>query len=84
MYNQQNIQELKALGDKAMAEMKNQISIFDATLQEALKGAPQQDKSQIEELKALCNSAINLAKTGKADAAQELIRNYEHGRKSNQ
>lgn len=71
------------LSRKAIAEIKNQNRIFETTLQEAVKGAPNEDKKKIEEVRQLSVKAMNLAKEGKIEEAQNLINTFKDGFKNN-
>jgi len=83
MNNLKDILDQVELGKNAIEEMKRQNRIFDATLQEALKGAPDSDKKEIQAVQVLSLKVINLAKEGKTNEAQNLIKEFQNGRKSN-
>jgi len=64
--------------------IEKQNRIFDETLTQAVKGADKSDKPEIERIIALSKRAIGLAKQGKSEEAQELIRNFKpNGSKNN-
>jgi hypothetical protein len=60
-----------------MDQLNLEISIFDKTLAQTLENAPEADKGKIEEVKALAQRAINLAKMGKAEEAQAVIKQFQ-------
>jgi len=64
---------------KLITEMNNQNRIFENTIDSAMKGAPESDKKAINKIKLLSKKAINLAKQGKMDEAQTLIKSFKHG-----
>jgi hypothetical protein len=82
-YKDLNIQQLIDLSKKANAQMNMQVAVLDKTFAELLKKLPQDEANEVDRLKSLTQKAIRMAKDGKADEAQELIRNYQNGRKSN-
>lgn len=76
------IKEQLALAEKSAREIKNQSRIFENTLQEAVKGAPIEAKSQIDQIRVLSAKAISLAKQGKMEESQQLIKDFQNGRKN--
>lgn len=82
-YKDLNIQQLLNLSKQASSQINLQVQILDTTFSDLLKNLPQDEANEVDKLKALTQKAINLAKQGKAEEAQELIRNYQNGSKSN-
>ena len=80
------IQKQLELAKETINQMSNQNRIFDQTLQEAIKGASDKDKPELERVRVLSLRAIALAKQGKNAQAQELIKQFkrDYGSKSNQ
>lgn len=76
--NWDQINKQVKLAESLVKESKNQIRIFDDVLQEAIKGVEGDDKKEIERVRALSQRAINLAKQGKGDKAQEIIKNFQN------
>ena len=74
-----NIKAQLQLSKKAIQETKNQNRIFETILQEAIKGAPKEDKKEIQRLQNMSRKAINLAKQGKLEEAQTLIKSFSDG-----
>lgn len=74
-----NIKAQLELSKKAIQETKNQNRIFETILQEAIKGAPKEDKKEIQRLQNMSRKAINLAKQGKLEEAQTLIKSFSDG-----
>lgn len=68
------------LSKKAVSEMNKQNRIFDNLLNEAVKGAPEKDKKTIESLRIKSMKAIRLAKEGKSEEAQQIIKDLQNGR----
>lgn len=79
MIDLNTIIEQGKLAQKAVVEIKNQNRIFESILQEAVKGAPNEDKKKVEEVRLLSLKAINLAKEGKIEEAQNLIKIFKDG-----
>ncbi len=87
MFNSRNIHGLAELSRKAAAQLNQELRIFDQLMEETVKNVPDDQKPQVEEVKAFSVKAINLAKKGRVEEAQaltkELIRQHQNGRKSN-
>lgn len=77
------LKELLKSSEKAAMEIKNQNRIFGSTLQEAIKGAPIEDKDKIDQVRILSLKAIELAKQGKSEEAQQLIKEFNNGGQGN-
>lgn len=75
-----HIHQQLELSKKAVSEMNNGISIFENLMAEVVKGAPEQDKKTIEDVRIKANKAIQLAKQGKSDEAQQIIKDLQNGR----
>lgn len=75
-----NINAQLKLSEKAIQEYKKQNRIFEQILSEAIKGAPEKDKSEIQKVKSFTEKVKGLVKEGKLEEAQTLIKNYTHGR----
>lgn len=65
------------VAEKAVQQMKNQTRDFERMLELTVKGAPEADKQKIEQIRLLSIKAIELAKQGKSDEAQQLIKQFE-------
>lgn len=68
---------------KLASSIKQQNTIFEATLQEAVKGAKEEDKPEIERVRVLSIKAMALAREGKSQEAQDLIKQFKDGSQSN-
>lgn len=68
---------------KMASSINQQNTIFEQTLQEAVKGAKEEDKPEIERVRVLSIRAIALAKQGKSQEAQDLIKQFTDGSQSN-
>lgn len=66
---------------KLFEEINNQNRIFEQTIESAMKGAPEEDKPAINRLRMLAKKAIALAKEGKSEEAQQIIKDFNHGGK---
>ena len=77
------LQELLKSSEKAVSEIKNQNRIFETTLQEAVKGAPIEEKDNIDQMRIFSLKIIELAKQGKSEEAQQLIKEFKNGGQSN-
>ena len=82
-YKNLDLQELQKLSKNLSSQMKTQMSILDETFDKMVKELPEKDASKVEKFKVIFQKSMNLAKEGKTSEAQELIRNYNNGSKSN-
>jgi len=78
-----NIKAQLELSKKALSEYKKQNTIFEQILQNAIKGAPEEDQGEIEKIRILTIKVTNLAKAGKLEEAQTLIKDYQNGGQGN-
>jgi len=78
------ILEQSELAKTAIDQINVQSRIFENTIQQALMGAPEGDKKQIEGLKTLMANVTKLAKEGKINEAQNLVKEFQNGGKNNQ
>lgn len=69
------LQHAKA-SEKLVQQVKTHTRDFEKMLEATVKGAPEGDKQKIEEIRVLSIKAIELAKQGKGDEAQQLIKNF--------
>ena len=79
MIDIENVQQQQKMVQKMIEEINNQNRIFEQTIESAMKGAPESDKKEIEKIRILAKKAISLAKQGKSDEAQNLIKQFSHG-----
>ena len=79
MIDIENVQQQQKMVQKMIEEINNQNRIFEQTIDSAMKGAPESDKKEIEKIRILAKKAISLAKQGKSDEAQNLIKQFSHG-----
>lgn len=75
--------EQSELAQNAMDQIKVQNRIFENTIQQALIGAPESDKKEIDNVKNLMANVTKLAKEGKINEAQNLIKEFQNGCKNN-
>lgn len=68
------------LSKQAVMEINQQNRIFEQILNDVVKGAPKEDQAKVDEIRLLSLKAINLAKQGKNDEAQKLIKDFQNGR----
>lgn len=73
------IKQQAEISKKAIAEIQKQNRIFDTLLQKAMTGAPEEDKKTIASVQSLSMKALNLAKQGKMNEAQNLIKSFSYG-----
>lgn len=64
---------------KMFLEINNQNRIFGELIDNAMKGAPDQDKPEISKMKLMMTKAVNLAKQGKTEEAQTLVKQFSNG-----
>jgi hypothetical protein len=79
MIDLKTIKAQSELSKKLFKEIENQNRIFEKTIESVMKGAPESDKPKINQIQMLSQKAINLAKQGKLEDAQNLIKNFRHG-----
>ncbi len=79
----EHLKKLSAMAVESSKELNKQIDLMGDVVKETLKDAPEDQKSEIEQLQALMTKSFNLAKQGKADQVNDLIKNFRNGRKSN-
>jgi len=65
---------------KMTQESKRLNAIFENTINDALKNAPESDKLEVVKLQELSRKAFRLAKEGKVSEAVELTKSYNNGR----
>lgn len=76
------ILEQAKTGERAIEEMNRQTKNFGDVLSVAVKGAPVEHQKEMEDLRVMALKAINLAKQGKQDEANQLIKKFSDGRKN--
>ena len=74
-----NLKQQMESAKKLVEETKTQSRIFEQILQETVKGVDESQKAKIAEVQLLAKKAINLAKQGKGEEAQSLIKTFKHG-----
>lgn len=72
-----NIKKQIELGKDAAKLLSEQNSIFEKIMDSAIKGVEPDQKTKVEELKALSQRAFFLAKKGKSEEAKQLIKNFK-------
>jgi hypothetical protein len=80
MSNRKDIEELMQLSQQASKQMKNQMNLMDANFKILMKELPADQSKEVSNLQVLSKKAFALAKEGKTEEAQELIKNYKNGR----
>jgi hypothetical protein len=68
------------LSQQASKQMKNQMNLMDANFKILMKELPADQSKEVSNLQVLSKKAFALAKEGKTEEAQELIKNYKNGR----
>lgn len=79
MIDLNTIKRQAEMSKKLFAEINNQNRIFEQTIESAMKGAPESDKPELNRIRMLTKKAIALAKDGKSEEAQQLIKDFKHG-----
>lgn len=77
-----HINELLSTSRKALEQIQNQTRIFEGVIDNVLENAPNGDKQEIQGVQILMKKALNLAKQGKGEEAQKIIKDFQDGRKS--
>jgi len=80
MSNRKDIEELMQLSQQASKQMKTQMNLMDANFKHLMKELPDDEAKEVSNLQVLSKKAFALAKEGKTEEAQELIKNYKNGR----
>ncbi len=83
MFKTEDLAQLQKNSELLAEQMKQSFSIFEKKIEDALLQAPEEDKKAIEDVKAVTQRAINLAKMGKAEEANKLLKDFQNGRQSN-
>lgn len=83
MFKNGEINRLLEMSKKMSRQLKVEMRIFDESINETIRNAPDEDKAKIEEIKKISQKAISLAQQGKINEANELIKDFRNGRKNN-
>lgn len=83
MSNFENIRAQTELFKKTVKEYKKQNENFLTVLNETLKNAPEKDQGKVEEVRILTSKVFGLAKQGKVEEAQKIIKDFSNGSKGN-
>lgn len=75
-----HLQQLSKMAMESSKQLNQQMSILENVMSETLKNAPEENKAEIEKVKALTNKAINLAKQGKMQDVDQIIKYFKNGR----
>lgn len=70
------LQQMK-MADKAIDQIKIQTRNFEQLMEQSVKSVPDADKQKVEEIRVLSIKAFELAKQGKGDEAQQLIKKFQ-------
>ena len=68
---------------KMTSGIKEQSCIFENILQDTVKRADESEKPAIEQTIALTKRALALAKQGKREEAEKLIKDFKYGSQDN-
>lgn len=84
MYNEtiKQLEEMSRIATASSKTLESQMNVLGDTMGELLKTVPDDQKAEIEGAQSLMTSVINSAKSGKFEKANELIKNFENGRKN--
>lgn len=77
------LKKLSAMAIESSKQLNSQIRLVGDVLAETLRDAPEEHKREVEELQALMTKSINLAKQGKTEKVNDIIKKYRYGRKNN-
>ena len=83
MFKNSNLKQLQEMAKESSKKLNLELRIFDETMAEAIKGVPDSEKQIVEQVKGLSQRAINLAKNGKIEQAQQIIKDFNNERKDN-
>lgn len=75
-----NIKSQLEIANNAILQIKEQNRIFDTLISKSIAQAPEKDKKTIEQISLMSKKAINLAKKGEINKANDLIKNFKYGR----
>ncbi len=79
MNNFDQLSQHAELSKKAVEEMKKQIRVYEQTMEATVKNAPDDQKKELESVRLMSIRALNLAKQGKSDEANQLIKDFRNG-----
>ncbi|AHK11387.1 hypothetical protein F132_41 [Flavobacterium sp. phage 1/32] len=74
------LDSLIKLSEQNRKQMELELAKFDKVFEEVIKGVPEDQKGQIEKVKIISNKAIQLAKEGRQEEANELIKTIQNER----
>lgn len=80
--NFESLQQQAEMSKRAVEEMKRQIRLYEQTMETMVKTAPDDQKTELESVRLMSIRALNLAKQGKSDEAQQLIKDFKNGGKN--
>lgn len=72
------------LANHAIQKMKDELAKFDSLMTSLTINVPEESKKDIESFRNFANTVMNLAKSGNVEKANELIKNFDYGRKNNE
>jgi DNA-binding FrmR family transcriptional regulator len=78
-----DIQQQATASMEAIKQMNLQSKIFEETINETLKNAPEEAKKGINDFKKLFVEVKRLTNEGKLPEAEELIKNFDYADKNN-
>lgn len=75
-----NLNEQLNNARNALGQIQNQTRIFEGVIQSVLENAPESEKKEAERVQLMIKKALNSAKNGKGDEAQQIIKDFQNGR----
>jgi len=75
-----NIEQLLQLSQQNSERIKSDMKMFDAVFDNVQNTVPDDQKGELQRVRAQMNKAINLAKEGKTNEANDVINNLKNGR----
>lgn len=80
--NIDNIRQQIESSKQMISVFKKQNLIFESVIDQAIKGVPTENQHEVQKVKNLYLKAKNLAKQGKMDEVNALIKEFTDGRKN--
>lgn len=82
MINEETIRQQMDMTNKSVDELKKLSANFEHTMSDMVKKAPKEHQQQLEAVRVMTVKALNLAKQGKNDEAQQIIKDFQNGSKN--
>ena len=79
-FKDMDLGSLIKLSEQNTKQIEIEMAKFDKVFEEVVKGVPEDQKGEVERVKIICNKAIALAKEGKQEESNQLIKTIKNER----